>query len=102
VQTNGQRRPLKSFSAQTRDQMRVIVGLLQSARKREPLLQNIFVPVHGVLSFVGTQRLNVVQLDIPALKAEALKDHLLRLPPRLTARQVEALTALFRPGRFAA
>jgi hypothetical protein len=95
VQPNGWKTPVKNVSAQARANLRAIVRYLMRAKKGVPALADIFLPASAAMVFVGTERLNTVNPDIPALRVGEFAAHVRSLPPRLTAAQVCALAGLF-------
>jgi hypothetical protein len=95
VLKNGRRRPLKSVSHQARAQSRQIREIIMQIKESDADMPWEYIPVLPVIVFVGTDRLNLIQLDIPAVKDWELTDYVQKQPERLNQSQVFGLLKAF-------
>jgi hypothetical protein len=95
VYPDGGKRPLKHVSLQARSQRQQMQKIVLQLKESDPDMPSGYIPVQAAIVFVGTERLNLIGLDIPAVKAEDLKDYLLKQPERLSRTQVFGLLKAF-------
>lgn len=95
VYPNGGKRPLKHISLQARSQRQQMQRIVLQLKESDPDMPSGYIPVEAAIVFVGTERLNLIGLDITAVKAEELKEYLLKQPERLSHAQTFGLLKAF-------
>jgi hypothetical protein len=92
---DGAKRALKNVSYQARTQSRQMQTIVMQLKETDPEMPSNYIPVQGVIVFVGRVRLNLIGLDIPAVKVEDLKEYILKQPAYLEHAQVCGLLRAF-------